>query len=260
MTRFDWISLTTDYGASDGFAAACHGVIARIAPGVRVIDVTHDVPPGEVSRAATILAQTVAHLPPSVHIAVVDPGVGTARRCVAVEAVHGLLVGPDNGVLMAAADALGGAVRAVELTNAAWHAPVVSPTFHGRDVFAPVAARLALSGELADAGSGVDLSTLVRLPEPVLAVGDGFLDAEVTAIDRYGNVQLAARADALDWLGESPRIAGMRAVRAVTFGAAPPGALLLYGDSAGHLAIAINGGRAVVALSISPGDIVRVSA
>lgn len=260
MARFDWISLTTDYGLSDGFGAACHGVIARLAPAVRVLDITHDVPPGEVSRGAAVLEQTVGHLPPAVHIAVVDPGVGTARRGIAIEAVHGVLIGPDNGLLPAAANALGGVVRVVELTNPAWHAPVVSATFHGRDVFAPVAARLAVGAELAEAGPAVDADSLVRLPEPVLVLGDGWLDAEVTAIDRYGNVQLAAPADALDRLGGTPRVAGMRATRVATFGDAQPGALLVYLDAAGRAAVAINGGRAVVALSVAPGDIIRISA
>jgi S-adenosylmethionine hydrolase len=260
VARFDWISLTTDYGLSDGFVAACRGVLARLAPEVGVIDVTHDVPPGEVARGATVLAQTSPHLPPAVHLAVVDPGVGTARRGIAVEAVHGVLVGPDNGLLPAAADALGGALRAVELTNTAWHAPVVSPTFHGRDIFAPVAARLALGGELAEAGPAIDLATLVRLPDPVLVLGDGWIDAEITAIDRYGNVQLAAPAHLLDRLGDAPEVAGEPAVRVDTFGAAQPGTLLVYGDSAGRMAIAVNGGRAVAALSAAPGDVVRITA
>jgi len=260
VTRFDWISLTTDYGLADGFAAVCHGVLGRLAPEVRVIDVTHEVPPGEVTRGSAVLAQTAPHLPPAIHIAVVDPGVGTPRRGVAIEAVHGVLVGPDNGLLPAAADALGGIVRAVELTNPAWHAPVVSATFHGRDIFAPVAARLAHGGELAEAGPAVDVASLVRLPEPILVLGDGWIDAEVVQIDRYGNLQLAAPASLLDRLGETPDVAGTPAVRVETFGAAHPGSMLVYADSAGHMAIAVNGGRAVAALSAAPGDVVRVTA
>src|ERR687893_52048 len=108
MGGYSWISLTTDYGTSDGFVAACRGVMARLAPQARFIDVTHQVPPGDVTRGAAVLAQTVAHLPPAVHLAVVDPGVGTARRGIAVSTPGGLLVGPDNGVLPWAADALGG--------------------------------------------------------------------------------------------------------------------------------------------------------
>src|SRR5436190_15870208 len=144
MSGYDWISLTTDYGCSDGFVAACHGAIARIAPAVRVIDITHSVPPCDVAQGAAVLAQAVPHLPPAVHVAVVDPGVGTARRALAVEAGDSVLVGPDNGLLPRAADALGGVRRAVVLDNAGWFADPVSATFHGRDVFAPVAARLAL--------------------------------------------------------------------------------------------------------------------
>src|SRR3954452_5408127 len=111
-----WISLTTDYGLTDGFVAACHGVIARLAPAARVIDVTHLVPPADVRRGAAVLAQTVPYLPVGVHVAVVDPGVGSARRGVALATPAGLLVGPDNGLLPEAADALGGVTAAVELT------------------------------------------------------------------------------------------------------------------------------------------------
>ncbi|GII20563.1 SAM hydrolase/SAM-dependent halogenase family protein [Planosporangium mesophilum] len=259
MPGYDWISFTTDYGLSDGFVAACHGVIARITPAVRVIDVTHQIPPADVARGAAVLAQTVPHLPAAVHVAVVDPGVGTARRGVAVEAAHGLLVGPDNGLLPPAADALGGVRRVMVLDNPGWFADVVSPTFHGRDIFAPVAARLAAGADPAGAGSEVDPATLARLPEPVVAVGDGWLEAEVAMVDRFGNVQLAAPGEALERLGDPLRVGGMVARRAGTFGEAAPGALLVYVDSADRVAIAINGGRAVVALGVTPGDIVRIT-
>ena len=259
MAGYDWISLTTDYGLSDGLVAACHGVIGRLAPQVRVIDVTHLVAPGEVAQGATILAQAVPHLPPAVHVAVVDPGVGTARRPVAVEAARGLLVGPDNGLLPAAADALGGIRRVVVLDNAQWYAPTVSPTFHGRDIFAPVAARLALGADPAAAGSTVDAGSLVRLPEPVVVVGEHWLEAEVIAVDRFGNVQLAAAGAALDGFGAALNVGGLRASRTRTFGDAGPGELVVYVDSADRVAIAVNGGRAVVALGVTPGDVLRVS-
>jgi S-adenosylmethionine hydrolase len=259
MARYEWISLTTDYGLSDGFVAACHGVIARIAPTARVVDVTHLVAPGDVPRGAAVLAQTVPHLPVGVHVAVVDPGVGTARRPVAVEADRGVLVGPDNGLLPDAADALGGIIRAVALTNPSWHADAVSRTFHGRDIFAPAAARIAMGADLADAGEPVDPSGLVRLPEPLVVIGDGVVESEVLTVDRFGNVQLAAPGTALDRLGDSLRVGGMRAVRGATFADAPAGGLVAYVDSAGRVALAINGGRAVVALSVSPGDVVTVS-
>lgn len=260
MAGFDWISFTTDYGLSDGFVASCHGVIARLAPEVRVIDVTHGVAPGDVARGAAVLAQTVPYLPPAVHVAVVDPGVGTARRGVAARTPGGVLVGPDNGLLPWAADALGGIEELVELANPEWFLADVSSTFHGRDVFAPVAARLARGADLADAGPAADPAALVRLPQPVVAVGDGWLEAEVLTIDRFGNVQLAAGGDALDGLGEHLRVGGVRAVRGSTFSAAAPGGLVVYVDSAGHAAVAVNGGRAAVVLSVTPGDVVRLVA
>jgi S-adenosyl-L-methionine hydrolase (adenosine-forming) len=245
MPGYDWITLTTDYGLSDGFAAACHGAIARIAPAVRVIDVTHLVPPADVARGAAVLAQAVPHLPHAVHVAVVDPGVGTDRRGLVIETPDGLLVGPDNGLLPAAADALGGIVRAVEL---------------GRDVFAPVAARLALGADPGAVGSTVDVDSVVRLPDPVVVVGDRWLEAEVLTVDRFGNVQLAATGEALDGLHGALTVGGVRAVRATTFAEVPAGDLVVYVDSADRVAVAINGGRAVVALGVTPGDVLRISA
>jgi S-adenosylmethionine hydrolase len=260
MPGYDWISLTTDYGLSDGFAAMCHGVIARSAPRVGVIDVTHLVPPCDVARGAAVLAQAVPHLPPGVHVAVVDPGVGTARRGLAIETPGGLLVGPDNGLLPRAADVLGGIRRVVTLDNPDWFATAVSPTFHGRDVFAPVGARLALGADITDAGSQVDPASLVRLPDPVLAHGDGWIEAEVTQVDRFGNVQLAAPGDALESLPAAVTVGGLRASRVRTFGDARPGELVVYVDSADRVAVAVNGGRAVVALGVTPGDVLRVAA
>src|ERR1700730_2698687 len=128
VTRFRYLSFLTDYGLEDGFVAACHGVAARIAPHADIIDVTHLVPPGDVRRGAAVLAQTVPYLPPAVHVAVVDPGVGTARRGDAV------FIGPDNGLLSWAVAASGGALRAFSLTNQQLWLGQVTPTFHGRDI------------------------------------------------------------------------------------------------------------------------------
>ncbi|MGC1210031.1 MAG: SAM-dependent chlorinase/fluorinase [Micromonospora sp.] len=255
-----WISLTTDYGLADGFVAACHGVIARLAPAARIIDVTHLIPPADVRRGAAVLAQTVPYLPTGVHVAVVDPGVGTIRRGVALAAAGGLLVGPDNGLLPDAAEALGGVTAAVELTNPEWLAPAVSRTFHGRDVFAPVAARLALGAALTDAGPAVDPDSLVRLPAPVVnRTPDGFT-AEVLTVDRFGNVQLAASADLLAGLPARVLVAGSEAVHGRTFGDAPAGSLVAYVDSAGLVAVAVNNGRAVDVLGVRPGDLLPVTA
>ncbi|WP_067505009.1 S-adenosyl-l-methionine hydroxide adenosyltransferase family protein [Actinoplanes sp. TFC3] len=260
MGSFGWISLTTDYGTFDGFVAACHGVIARQAPDVRVIDVTHHVPPADVARGAAVLAQTAPHLPPSVHVAVVDPGVGTERRGIVIETPNGLLVGPDNGLLVWAAEALGGIESVVELTNEDWFLGDISRTFHGRDIFSPVAARLALGAPLTDAGRTVDPQSVVRLPDPVVAIGDGWIEAEVVTVDRFGNVQLAASGAMLRGLGPELLLSGsVKARRGQTFGDAGPGELIVFEDSAGRVAIAVNGGRAVVVLSVTPGDVVRIA-
>ncbi len=259
MARFDWVTLTTDYGLADGFVAALHGVLAVDAPHCRVIDVTHLVPAQDVSRGARVLAQTVTTLPPAVHVAVVDPGVGTHRRALAVEAPRGLLVGPDNGLLLPAAEALGGVRAAVALTNAGWHRHPVSATFHGRDVFAPVAARLAGGQPLAEAGEPVDPRTLARLPEPLVRSGAGFLEAEVLTVDGYGNVQLAAPGTALAGWPASARL-GTAPVRVGrTFADGAPGEPVVYVDSAGLVAIAVNGADAAHALRLAPGDVVRLT-
>ncbi|XVU24110.1 SAM hydrolase/SAM-dependent halogenase family protein [Actinoplanes sp. CA-054009] len=261
MAGYGWISFTTDYGTFDGFVAACHGSIARIAPDVRVIDVTHHVPPADVARGAAVLAQTAPHLPPSVHLAVVDPGVGTARRGVAIGTANGVLVGPDNGLLIWAAEALGGVEAAYELTNKDWFLGDVSRTFHGRDLFSPAAARIAGGAPIADAGAQVDPGSLIRLPAPVVSVGDGWLEAEVMTVDRFGNVQLAAEGEALRGLSGDLVINGtVTARRGATFADVGQGDLLVFEDSAGRVAIAVNNGRAVVVLSVRPGDIVRVAA
>ncbi len=260
MAGYGWISLTTDYGTFDGFVAACHGSIARIAPDVRVIDVTHHVPPADVPRGAAVLAQTAPHLPPSVHVAVVDPGVGTSRRGLVLGTPGGLLVGPDNGVLIWTAEALGGIETAYELANKDWLLGDVSRTFHGRDVFAPAAAYLALGAQAAEAGPAVDPATLVRLPDPVVTIGDGWIESEVITVDRFGNVQLAAGGEVLAGLPHDLIVNGnVRARRGTTFADVGPGELLVFGDSAGRVAVAVNNGRAVVVLSVRPGDLVKIA-
>ncbi|WP_436527082.1 SAM hydrolase/SAM-dependent halogenase family protein [Actinoplanes sp. HUAS TT8] len=260
MPGYGWISFTTDYGTFDGFVAACHGSIARIAPDARVIDVTHHVPPADVTRGAAVLAQTAPFLPASVHLAVVDPGVGTARRGVVLATPNGVLVGPDNGLLIWAADALGGITAAHELTNKDWTLGDVSRTFHGRDVFAPAAARLAAGAEISDAGPAVEPGALVRLPAPVTSIGDGWIEAEVLTVDRFGNVQLAADGAMLTGLGSELTVNGtVRARRGSTFADVNAGELLVYTDSADRVAVAVNNGRAVVVLSVVPGDVIRIA-
>jgi S-adenosyl-L-methionine hydrolase (adenosine-forming) len=259
------VALLTDYGRRDGFVAACHGVIARIAPAARVIDVTHDVPPQDIRHGAAVLAQTVPYLPPAVIVGVVDPGVGTPRRAVAIAADESILVGPDNGLLVWAAAALGGPDAAVELTAKRYHLPAGSATFAGRDVFAPVAAHLFAGTSLAELGPAVD--DLVTLPAPVMSAERGQLRTEVLVVDHFGNVQLAARSVDLEAAGFTSGTVTLAlpgrtapALRGTTFADVPVGDPVLYVDAAGHAALAVNRGNAAATLGLAPGDPVTVTA
>lgn len=262
MTTYGWVSFTTDYGTADGFVAACKGVIATISPATMVLDVTHEVPARDVRRGAAVLAQVAPWLPPAVHLAVVDPGVGTDRRGVAVRTPRGVLVGPDNGLLVPAAEALGGIERAYVLTEPGFQLPEVSRTFHGRDVFAPVAAHLCRGVDPGQLGPAVAAGDLRRLPEPRIEIGDDGLRSEVLTVDRFGNVQLAAAAADLDATGLRPGgpatvQKGPDANPAVvgrTFADAAIGELLVLVDSDGHVAVAVNGGSAAEALGVREGD------
>jgi len=274
VTTYGWVSFTTDYGTADGFVAACKGVIATISPATRVIDVTHEVPARDVRRGAAVLAQAAPWLPPAVHLAVVDPGVGTDRRGVALRTPRGVLVGPDNGLLVPAAEALGGIEGAYVLTEPGFQLPEVSRTFHGRDVFAPAAAHLCRGVDPARLGPPVAANDLRRLPDPRVEVGDGSLRAEVLTVDAFGNVQLAATAADLAAAGLVPGAAvtvsrsgptgaadaadfGERAWSAsvgATFADAAAGELLVLVDSAGHVAVAVNGANAAAALGVRDGD------
>ena len=204
MDRFHYLSFLTDYGLEDGFVAACHGVSARIAPHADVIDVTHLIPPGDIRRGAAVLAQTVPYLPAAVHVAVVDPGVGTARRGIAVAAGDSVFIGPDNGLLSWAVTAAGGAARAFSLTNRELWLTRVTPTFHGRDIFMPVAAHLAADADLAAAGEEIDVAGLATLPAPERMVRNFTAAGEVLTVDRFGNVQLSVTAADAAEIGLKP--------------------------------------------------------
>jgi S-adenosyl-L-methionine hydrolase (adenosine-forming) len=260
--------MLTDYGLDDGFVAACHGVAARIAPGIRIIDVTHLVPPGDVRRGAAVLAQTIPYLPPAVHVAVVDPGVGTARRGVAVQAGESILVGPDNGLLSWAAAALGGAQRAYHLSNGELWLHPVAQTFHGRDIFAPVAAHLAAGADITSIGNELDPADLVTLPPPTSRVHDREAEGEVLSVDRFGNVQLSIAASDADQLGigfgsQLVVWCGRRQLTVPyleTFAAVAPGELVAFTDSAGLISLAVNAGDAAQQLGLPPGAHVRLAA
>jgi S-adenosyl-L-methionine hydrolase (adenosine-forming) len=262
------LTFLTDFGLEDGFVAACHGVAARIAPEVRVIDITHLVPPGDVRRGAAVLAHTVTAMPPAVHVAVVDPGVGTSRRAIGVLAGDGVLIGPDNGLLSWAADALGGIDAAFVLSNEKlWNHPV-SPTFHGRDIFTPVAAHLVTGRTLAEAGSQIDVAGLVTLSAPTNRMLDGEAEGEVLSLDRFGNVQLSIPSAAAAELGII--VGSFLTIRCnrreivvpylTTFGSAAPGELIAFTDSAGLISLAVRSGNAAEKLSLPPGARVRIAA
>lgn len=267
VTVYNYLSFLTDYGLEDGFVAACHGVAGRIAPTARVIDITHLVPPGDVRRGAAVLAQTVSFLPPAVHVAVVDPGVGTVRRAVAVAAGDSIVVGPDNGLLSWAIATLGGASQAVQLTNGELWLHPVSTTFHGRDIFMPVAAHLANGAALADAGDEISVPDLVELPAPTSRIQDGEAEGEVMSVDRFGNVQLSIPAADAGLLGIGiglPLVVrcGRRRLTVPyldTFAAGAPGEIVAFTDSAGLISLAINAGDAAEQLGLPPGAHVRLS-
>jgi S-adenosylmethionine hydrolase len=262
------ISFLSDYGHRDEWVGVCHGVINRIAPGTTVIDIAHDVPPTEVPHAAFVLENAVPFLPAGVVLAVVDPGVGTERRAVALRARSGrALVGPDNGLLWPAARAMGGVEAAVDIGESRFALNPVSATFHGRDVFAPVAAHLALGAALEDAGVPLDPVMLTQLDAAAPEVTGGTVQAVVRLADRFGNLQLQARPTDLHDAGLDPgtqiNIAGPAeshtGIYGHTFADAPPGKLVVYQDSSGWIAVALNGASAAQALAVRTGAALTVS-
>jgi S-adenosyl-L-methionine hydrolase (adenosine-forming) len=256
------ITFLTDFGLQDDFVGTCHGVIATIAPDARVIDVTHGVRPGHILQGALVLSNTLRYMPAGVHLSVVDPGVGSGRRPLALRDREGRLhVGPDNGLLLPAAEVFGGVAEVHELANADYSLQPVSRTFHGRDLFAPAAAHLAAGVPLEELGPPVDPEALVRIEIPQPEVGQNRIRAVALVVDRFGNVALNLRREHLGdaELGAGTRVEIMSrgerfyAVFARTFADAPRGALILYEDSYGSLAIAVSRGSAAQLLRLEEG-------
>ena len=265
MTSF--ITFLTDFGLQDDFVGTCHGVMKGIAPEAEIIDITHGIPPQGVLQGALTLANSLPFMPVGVHLAVVDPGVGGSRRALALRDKAGRIhVGPDNGLLIAAVEKFGGIDAAHELANPEYALESVSRTFHGRDLFAPAAAHLALGVELAELGPPIAADALARLDLPEPEIGSSRIRSTVLAIDRFGNVQLNLDGSHLVELGlvqggqvelELP-LGRYYAVAARTFADARRGDILLYEDAYWNVAVAINGGSAAETLSLRPGDEVRL--
>ncbi len=274
------VFLLTDYGLADEFAGVVRASVLRHAPGVPIIDLTHGVTPFDVRAGALALVRAVPHLGPGVVMAVVDPGVGTSRRAIAVSVSDATardgphhFVGPDNGLLPWAVEVLGGAEHAVEISPSAV-APLspsaslplsTGATFDGRDVFAPATARLWQGAPLAELGDPLDPSDLVRLTPPRISVSPGMVEVEVLWVDRFGNVQLAARpgdATAAS-LGPELEVFGATTHRAhvvSAFAKLAPGALGLIVDANGHLSLVCDRQSAATVLRVQPGDLVILRA
>jgi S-adenosylmethionine hydrolase len=261
------ITFLTDFGLQDDFVGTCHGVMARIAPDARVIDVTHGIPPQAILQGALVLRSTTRYMPVGVHLAVVDPGVGSHRRPLAVRTADGrTFVGPDNGLLMLAADELG-IDAAYELVDERYRLAEVSRTFHARDVFAPAAAHLAAGVAIDALGPAIDPSNLVRVSVPDPRVGKSQIAARVVGVDRFGNVATNMSTDHVAGLGVARgdrvevRLTFERyyAVLADTFADAAPGELILYEDSYGLVTLAISNGNAARLTGVGVGDELRIA-
>jgi S-adenosyl-L-methionine hydrolase (adenosine-forming) len=259
-----FVTFLSDYGLGDDFVGVCHGVIARIAPEARVIDLTHDVPRHDVRTAAVMLRRALPYCPPGVHMAVVDPGVGGSRRAVALRVAEEdrILVGPDNGLLWPAAERFGGVVEAVDVAHSPHRLEPVAATFHGRDLFAPVAAQLAAGAPLAAAGDPIEPEELEALRLPTPHVEPECVFAHVLSTDGYGNVALDVSHDdgtgAELRLGARVRVNGTPATYVRTFEDVGPGELMLYEDAYRSLALAVNRGSAQEFLDLALDDEVRI--
>lgn len=255
------VTLLTDYGRDDDFVGVCHGVIRAIAPDVQIVDVTHGIPQYGVRHGAVVLANTLPYMPVGVHVAIVDPQVGTERRALALRCQDGrLLVGPDNGLLSLAWERAGGVDEVVDVTRSPHRLEPVSATFHGRDIFAPVAAHLALGAELADAGDPLDAAALARVELPEPRSEDGALVAHALMVDRFGNAGLNVSHETLEGsgltLGTTVEIeVGGELYLATytgTFADVAAGELIVYEDAYRMLAVAINRGDAAATLGLKP--------
>lgn len=261
-----FVCFLTDFGLRDDFVGTCHGVIKRIAPSAEIIDVTHGIPPQAILQGALILANTLPYMPVGVHLAVVDPGVGGPRRALVLLDREGrLFVGPDNGLLLPAAERAG-IDDARELANPAYALETISRTFHGRDLFAPAAAHLAAGVSPAELGPPIDPDALVRLDLPEPRIVEGTIEATMLYVDSFGNIALNLARDDVERVGIVPGarleldLAGEQyyATAARTFADARAGDVILYEDSYRNMSVAISRGNAAALLHAEPGGTLRI--
>jgi len=262
-----FVTFLTDFGLEDDFVGTCHGVIKRIAPEIEIIDITHGIQPQGVLQGSLVLANTLPYLPEGVHLAVVDPGVGTERRALALRSGDGrLFVGPDNGLLIPAAEKLGGIEAAYEVTNRKYALEPVSATFHGRDIFSPAAAHLATGVAIEKLGPSIEPASLSRLDVPQAESGEKRIRACCLYVDRFGNMQLNLTREHLQRLAIEPGVQvelelgseRYYAIAARTFADVRRGEIILYEDAYENIGIAISGGSAADTFLARPGVDVRI--
>jgi len=263
VERKEVITFLSDYGLQDEFVGVCHGVMLRIAPTVKVIDLHHYILRQHIRHGSTVLQQSVRYTPEGVHLAVVDPSVGSKRRAIVLSTGSGrIFVGPDNGLLIPAAEDSGGITAAHEITNESYLLTPVSRTFQGRDVFAPAAAHLANGVDVAELGDELAIDRLERLDVAEAWVHDDHLHAEVLQVDRFGNLQLNVRRDLLEKIAVEAgaklevRIEGQRlqVPFGVTFADVKTGEFVVVEDSYEHLSLAVNKGDAAGRLRAAAGS------
>lgn len=261
------ICFLSDFGLGDDYVGLCKGVISGFAPSTNMIDLAHELPGFGLEYGAEVLEHATRYMPAdAVYLAVIDPGVGTGRRALALRTPGGAhLVGPDNGLLLPAAGALGGIGEAISLTDDRYHVHPVSTTFHGRDIFAPVAAWLTTGTPVSEMGESVDPNSLVRLDLPVSEVDtEKGVRTRILATDRYGNVRLSAPQDTPGFeFGsllkvETPE-GTLKCRYAETFGGSAIGDLLVVPDSHRCLSISVNQGNAARALGLKVGQRLRIT-
>ncbi|MHB1090543.1 MAG: SAM hydrolase/SAM-dependent halogenase family protein [Ilumatobacteraceae bacterium] len=268
--RFDTISFLSDFGITDEFVGVVKSVIADIAPHARVIDLVHEIAPFDVRAGSLALARCIPYVPQGVILAIVDPGVGSSRRGVAISVAGGtgIFVGPDNGLLAAAIALAGGAQEAVVLNNSEYQLAAPGNTFAGRDIFAPAAAYLCNGVPLSELGEEIDPDLLLPGVVPLPVEKEGGLQGEVTWIDRFGNCQLNISLDDIAGWGDQIRVVitnmatserVVRSLRVVDNFSRVAGGVGLVVDSNGMLAICVDRGSAALELHLGPSDLVALS-